>query len=142
MLTGWGEVGSKGRHRSTCVGDLGKRSPASDFTPVVSGGNKKTGGSPSARVKSGMAGNAGWINPDCFTIPAAYPFGDEPHVDSLQASGIDNGGIAIFMHTTFGPDQKLGFEFRCETFNTFNHAQLNLPANGASTRSFGDVIGQ
>ena len=109
---------------------------------VVPGCNKKTSGNASARVKSGLTGNAGWINPACFTVPAAYTFGNEPRVDSLQASGIDNWDIAIFKHTTFGPDQKLGFEFRCEIFNTFNHVQFDPPANGANTGSFGDVTGQ
>ena len=109
---------------------------------VVSGCNKATSGNPSSRVKNGLAGNAGWINPACFTVPAAYTFGNEPRVDSLQASGIDNWDFAAFKHTNFGPDQKLGFEFRVEIFNTFNHVQFAPPANGANTGSFGDVTAQ
>jgi len=98
---------------------------------VVAGCKKATSGSADARVKSGLAGNLGWINQACFTEPAPYTFGNEPRVDStLKAQGIDNWDLAAFKHTTFGPDQKLGFEFRVEIFNTFNHVQFSPPSNG------------
>jgi hypothetical protein len=110
---------------------------------VVAGCNKATSGSADQRVKSGLAGNAGWINPACFTEPAPYTFGNEPRVDpTLQAQGIDNWDFAAFKHTTFGPDQRVGFEFRCEIFNTFNHVQFIPPGNGFGSSSFGVISGQ
>lgn len=110
---------------------------------VVAGCKKATGGSASARVLSGLAGNAGWINPACFTEPAPYTFGNEPRVDpTLQADGIANWDFAAFKHTTFGPDQRLGFEFRAEMFNLFNRVQFIPPANTAGTSSFGVISGQ
>jgi hypothetical protein len=110
---------------------------------VIAGCNKATSGSADQRVKSGLAGNAGWINPACFTEPAPYTFGNEPRVDpTLKAQGIDNWDFAAFKHTTFGPDQKIGFEFRCEIFNTFNHVQFIPPANGFGSSSFGVISGQ
>jgi hypothetical protein len=96
---------------------------------VVAGCKKATSGSGAARVLSGLAGNAGWINPACFSTPAAYTWGNEPRVDSLQASGIDNWDFAAFKKTTFGPDDKIGFEFRVEVFNTFNRVQFVPPSN-------------
>ncbi len=39
---------------------------------VVAGCKKATSGSGAARVLSGLTGNAGWINPACFTTPAPY----------------------------------------------------------------------
>jgi hypothetical protein len=108
---------------------------------VVSGCNKKTSGSGAARVLSGLAGNTGWINPACFTTPAPYTWGNEPRVDSLQASGIDNWDIAAFKHTNFGPDEKIGFEFRVELFNTFNRVQFIPPTNTTGS-SFGVISGQ
>jgi hypothetical protein len=110
---------------------------------VIAGCKKATSGSADSRVKNGLAGNAGWINPACFSEPAPYTFGNEPRVDpSLKAQGIDNWDFAAFKHTTFGPDQKIGFEFRCEIFNTFNHVQFIPPANGFGSSSFGVISGQ
>jgi len=109
---------------------------------VVPGCKKATSGSADARVKNGLAGNNGWINQACFTEPAPYTFGDEPRVDpSLKAQGIDNWDFAAFKHTTFGPDQKLGFEFRVEVFNTFNHVQFGPPSNQSGS-SLGVVSSQ
>jgi hypothetical protein len=108
----------------------------------VAGCNKATSGSGAARVLSGLAGNAGWINPACFTTPAPYAWGNEPRVDSLQASGIDNWDFAVFKHTTFGPEDKLGFEFRCEIFNTFNRVQFIPPSNTTGSANFGVISGQ
>jgi len=109
----------------------------------IAGCKKATSGSGASRVLSGLAGNAGWINPACFTEPAAYTWGNEPRVDpSLQASGIDNSDFAAFKHTTFGPDEKLGFEFRVELFNTFNRVQFAPPANTTGSTGFGEITGQ
>jgi hypothetical protein len=109
---------------------------------VVAGCKKATSGSGAARVLSGLAGNAGWINPACYTTPAPYTWGDEPRVDSLQASGIDNWDFAAFKHTTFGPGEKLGFEFRVEIFNTFNRVQFAPPSNTTGSATFGEILGQ
>jgi hypothetical protein len=109
---------------------------------VVAGCNKKTPGSGAARVLNGLAGNAGWINPACFTTPAPYTWGNEPRVDNLQASGIENWDLAAFKKTTFGPDQKIGFEFRVEIFNTFNRVQFIPPSNTTGSSNFGVISGQ
>ncbi|MGA9668005.1 MAG: TonB-dependent receptor [Terracidiphilus sp.] len=109
---------------------------------VVAGCNKATPGSGAARVLSGLAGGVGWINPACFKTPAPYTWGNEPRVDSLQASGIDNWDFAAFKHTTFGPGEKLGFEFRVELFNTFNRVQFAPPSNTTGSATFGEILGQ
>jgi hypothetical protein len=117
---------------------------------VVPGCKKATSGSGASRVLSGLTGNGapgtGWINSACFSTPAPYTWGNEPRVDpSLQASGIDNWDFAAFKHTTFGPDDKLGFEFRVEIFNTFNRVQFGPPANTlpeTGYAGFGVISGQ
>lgn len=110
---------------------------------VVSGCKKATSGSASERVLNGLAGNDGWINSACFTEPAPYTFGNEPRVDpSLTADGIANWDFAAFKHTTFGPDQKIGFEFRAEIFNMFNRVQYIPPSNGFGSSGFGTISGQ
>ena len=59
------------------------------------------------------------------------PPGSDFHslLSQLRAQGIDNWDFAAFKHTTFGPSEKLGFEFRAEIFNLFNHVQFAPPAN-------------
>jgi hypothetical protein len=110
---------------------------------VVPGCHKANSGSAEDRVKNGLAGGDGWINASCFTQPPAYTFGDEPRVDpSLRAQGIDNWDFAAFKHTTFGPREKLGFEFRVEIFNLFNHVQFQAPANSAGASNFGQITAQ
>ena len=110
---------------------------------VIAGCKKATNGSAQSRVLNGLAGGDGWINSACFTEPAPYTFGNEPRVDpTLQADGIANWDFAAFKHTTFGPEQRLGFEFRVELFNTFNRVQFIPPANGFGSSSFGEITGQ
>jgi hypothetical protein len=110
---------------------------------VVAGCKKANSGSAEARVANGLAGGDGWINASCFTQPAAYTFGNEPRVDpSLRAQGIDNWDFAAFKHTTFGPGEKLAFEFRVEIFNLFNHVQFAPPASSAGASTFGQITNQ
>jgi hypothetical protein len=122
------------------IGSAGNGTPTyfgANLRPnVVPGCKKAASGSADARVKAGLAGTGGWINGACFSLAPQYTFGNEPRVDpSLRAQGIDNWDFAAFKHTNFGPDNKLGFEFRVEIFNTFNHVQFTPP----SGRSYGNA---
>ena len=82
--------------------------------------------------RSGTAGKvAEWFNTDCFSPPPLYGYGTEARVDSsLRAAGINNWDIALFKTTTFGPENKLGIQFRTEFFNTFNRVQFGFPGTG------------
>ncbi len=87
------------------------------------------------------------FNTSCFAPPADYGYGTEARVDpTLRASGINNWDLAIFKRTQFGPDNKLGIEFRTEFFNTFNRVQLGFPgtsyAGSPTANSFGVVTSQ
>jgi hypothetical protein len=124
-----------------------------DFVP---GCNK------SAPHVSNGSGGINWFNPDCFTPPgrgeggsilaSAFAFGDEPRVDAtLRGAGINNWDIAIYKTTNFGPDNRLGLQFRTEFFNAFNRVQFgppstsccNNPALGSTNNTnFGVVTSQ
>jgi hypothetical protein len=147
LVSGWGLDGvttfQSGFPINIASGGNGANYYGGGLRPnVVAGCKKATSGSGAARVLSGLAGGVGWINPACFTTPAAYTWGNEPRVDSLQASGIDNWDIAAFKRTNFGPANKIGFEFRVEIFNTFNRVQFNSPGNTTGSASFGVINGQ
>jgi hypothetical protein len=88
-----------------------------------------------------------WFNTNCFGAPPAYGFGDESRVDPrLRQDGVNNWDFAAFKRTTFGPEDRMGIEFRGEFFNLFNRAQFgppntSLPTPG-TTSTFGVVNSQ
>jgi hypothetical protein len=87
------------------------------------------------------------FNTSCFDTPPQFGYGTEARVDpTLRASGINNWDLAIFKRTQFGPDDKLGLEFRTEFFNTFNRTQFGFPGTGfadsPTANSFGLINSQ
>jgi hypothetical protein len=99
-------------------------------------------GTPHAPSAAGFS----WFNQNCFTAPADWGFGDEPRVDAtLRGAGINNWDIAIYKTTNFGPDNRLGIQFRTEFFNAFNRVQFGPPNTAcctANNASFGLVTSQ
>src|SRR5271163_4973054 len=90
-----------------------------------------------------------WINTACFGPPGDWAFGDEARVDpTIRSQGINNWDFAIFKTTNFGPDNRLGLEFRTEFFNTFNRVQFAPPNTSCcggptgNNASFGLVTAQ
>ena len=99
----------------------------------VSGCNR---GSPA----HGSAKLGEWFNTACFTAPADFTFGNEARVDpSLRSSGVNNWDFSLFKRTRFGPDEKLGLEFRTEFFNLFNRTQFAPPNTSVGSSTFGVV---
>lgn len=96
-------------------------------------------GSPESRLNE-------WFNTSAFSVPAPYTYGTESRVDSvLRAQGINNFDFALFKTTNFGPDDKLGLQFRTEVFNLFNKPQFGPPATTCcqpDQSSFGVVNSQ
>ncbi len=121
------------------------------FTTSVNLTNSNGGGSRpnvSSGCSTGLSGNAEarlseWFNTSCFTQPPAFTFGDESRTDpTLRMQGINNFDFAVFKNTTFGPEQKLGLEFRSEVFNLFNTPQFGPPGEALGTAQFGVVSSQ
>jgi hypothetical protein len=87
--------------------------------------------------------NIVWFNTSCFTAPADWGFGDESRVDAtLREAGINNWDIAVYKTTNFGPEDKLGLQFRTEFFNAFNRVQFGPPGTALGSGSFGIVSSQ
>ena len=54
-----------------------------------------------------------------------------------------NFDFAAFKNTKFGPEDRIGLEFRAEFFNLFNRTQFNPPNTSCcGGTSFGQVTGQ
>jgi hypothetical protein len=105
---------------------------------VVAGCDKKAGGGHVAQ----------WFNTSCFAAPVTdgafqWGFGSEPRTDpTLRTPGIDNFDFAVFKRTQFGPDNRVGLEFRTEFFNLFNHPYFAPPATGFDGTAPGNGFGQ
>jgi hypothetical protein len=81
-----------------------------------------------------------WFNTACFVSPPDFVFGTESRTDpTLRASGVNNWDFALFKRTMFGPDNRLGLEFRSEFFNLFNRTQFAPPNTSVGSSNFGVV---
>jgi hypothetical protein len=106
---------------------------------VVPGCNK----SAPHTIAPGTTNNIVWFNASCFVAPAEWGFGDESRVDAtIRGAGINNWDFALFKTTNFGPENKLGLQFRAEFFNTFNRVQFAQPGGTLGSPTFGIVNAQ
>jgi hypothetical protein len=88
-----------------------------------------------------------WFSPSAFAVPAAGTGIGDASRNPLYGPGTNNWDIALEkdLHIT----ESKYFQFRLETFNTFNHTQFALPAtpgfaigtNDVSNSTFGRVFG-
>jgi len=93
-------------------------------------------GSPVSRLN-------GWFNTNCYSQPPAFTFGDvSATLPNVRSDGIHNFDFALFKNTTFGPDGRLGLQFRAEFFNLFNTPQFGTPYGYYGAPQFGIVSSQ
>jgi hypothetical protein len=86
---------------------------------------------------------ADWFDTAVFTKPADFSYGNDSRTEpNIRTDGVKNFDFAFFKNTKFGPDERLGVEFRAEFFNGFNHPQFNPPDSGFGDSNFGRVGGQ
>jgi hypothetical protein len=96
----------------------------------------QTSGSVDARL-------ANWFDTSVFTHTDNYGYGTDSRTEpNIRSDGMKNFDFAVFKNTKFGPDQRLGAEFRAEFFNGFNHPQFSPPNSGFGSSDFGRVTGQ
>ncbi len=113
-----------------------------NYTTLFGAGSRPnfTSGCKKGSPASGRARLGEWFNTACFSAPADFTFGNEARVDpSLRSSGVNNFDFSLFKRTRFGPDEKLGLEFRTEFFNLFNRTQFAPPNTSFGSSTFGVV---
>jgi hypothetical protein len=129
LVSGWGvdgittfqrgfplKIGWSGASTSLESGSFGVANIRPD---VVPGCDKKAGGGSLTQ----------YFNTNCFAPPPQWGFGTESRVDSsLRGPGVNNFDFAVFKRTNI--TEKVGFEFRTEFFNIFNHPYFSQPATG------------
>lgn len=84
-----------------------------------------------------------WFDTSAFAFTNNYGYGTDSRTEpNLRSDGIKNIDFSAFKNTKFGPDDRLGLEFRAEFFNFFNHPQFNPPNTSFGSPDFGKVTAQ
>ena len=121
---------------------------ASDTFGLLNGFNQRADLVPGCNPKSGFTkGINEWFNTSCFTQPLAGAFGTSGR-NILREPGINNWDVGLGKTFKFG--ERVAFQLRVETFNTFNHTQWGVdpgsptaaasgPGTGAIDRNVNDV---
>ena len=110
------------------------------------GGSQGSNGLANGTNRPNVAGNVSqphsfteWFDPSAFSSPAVGAWGNFPR-NSIYGPGRDNWNIALFKNFTLSEARGSRFEFRVETFNTFNHTQWNgIGSSFANAGQFGTV---
>lgn len=99
------------------------------------------------KAKATVGGVSGyqWVSASNFTQPVAawnggpnLGFGNSGK-DAVVGPGRTNFSTSLYKSFAFG--ERGGFEFRAESFNTFNHTQFNAFNTNVSSSNFGFVTG-
>lgn len=92
---------------------------------VVPGCKKKLSGDVTKRLGE-------YFNTACFTVPAAFSFGNESRTDgAIRAPGIANFDFSLVKNTSI--TERVNLQFRTEAFNLFNRVQFGPPGTVATT---------
>ena len=86
---------------------------------------------------------AEWFNPAAFAAPALGTYGDLGH-DAVRGPGRDDWNLSLFKSFVISEARGSRFEFRAESFNTWNHTQFKGDYNngGISTNVGASNFGQ
>ena len=77
-----------------------------------------------------------WFNPDAFSAPAAFTFGNVGR-NTLYGPGLQTLDLAL--QRSFHIAEKLDFQFRGEMFNALNHVNMGSPNRFVNEPQFGTV---
>jgi hypothetical protein len=77
-----------------------------------------------------------WFNPACFSIPAAYTFGN---AGTGVLIGPDYFNLDTGFHRTFVIREKMKLTFRWEMFNSTNHVNFSNPGASIGSSSAGVI---
>jgi len=105
---------------------------------IVGGGNRPNLTGTISYPHTVLPGNQKiqYFDPTAFASPAAGTWGTLGH-NALRGPGRDNWNLSLFKTFTFSETRGSRFEFRLETFNTWNHTQFNNVDTGLGDSRFG-----
>ena len=111
------------------------------FSAMAGGDVANTGGGPQRAQRNAKASGSAsktrqqWLNPQEFTVPTAYTFGNERRND-LVGPGYLN--VDFNARKDF-KIERFAIQFKAEFFNMFNRTQLGLPNNNVQSSAFGSI---
>ncbi len=79
-----------------------------------------------------------WFSTGSFAAPSPLQFGTAGR-NSITGPGRDNWNVALFKSFAIPGREGMHFEFRGETYNTFNHTQFNAVDTTFTDANFGKV---
>ncbi len=86
---------------------------------------------------TGQVTGVQWVNPSVFSSPASGTWGNFGF-DGLRGPGRDNWNLALFKNFVISEARGSSFQFRAESFNTWNHTQFGgAGQNGGFSNNFG-----
>ena len=86
---------------------------------------------------SGQVTGIQWVDPSAFAAPAPGAFGNLGF-DALRGPGRDNWNLSLFKRFVINESRGSEFQFRAESFNTWNHTQFGgAGQNGAFSNNLG-----
>jgi hypothetical protein len=100
-------------------------------------------------VNNGVTTGIQWVDPTAFSLPAPGTWGNFGF-DGVRGPGRQNWNLSLFKNFVISESRGSSFQFRAESFNTWNHTQFggsgqnggfsnNFPANGLAGSNFGQV---
>jgi hypothetical protein len=114
------------------------------INPQLTGGQSGNG-LPNATNRPDQVGNVSyphkvgeWFNTKAFVNPAVGAWGNAGH-NSLRGPGRDNWNLSLFKSFVLSEARGSRFEFRAESFNTWNHTEFDQVSNGLGASNFGQV---
>jgi hypothetical protein len=111
------------------------------FSAMAGGDVANTGGGPQRAERVANAPGSApktrqqWLNPQEFTVPASFTFGNERRNDLIGPGylNVDFNARKDFKI------ERLTTQFKAEFFNLFNRTQLGLPNNNVQSSAFGSI---
>ena len=114
------------------------------INPQLTGGQSGNG-LPNATNRPDQVGNVTyphkvgeWFNKSAFVNPAVGAWGNAGH-NSLRGPGRDNWNLSLFKSFVLSEARGSRFEFRAESFNTWNHTEFDQVSNGLGASNFAQV---
>jgi hypothetical protein len=79
-----------------------------------------------------------WFTTATFAVPTPGQWGTLTK-GAVRGPGRDNWNVSLFKSFVFSEARGSRFEFRAESFNTWNHTQFNGVSTSFSSSNFGAV---
>jgi hypothetical protein len=93
----------------------------------------------SCNPNNGPKTTAEWFNVSCFSLPAAFTYGNAGR-DIVTGPGLDDFDATL--QKQFLLRENMNLEFRLDVFDFFNHPNFNAPVGAGRTYSTSSSFGQ